>query len=428
MSLNRLIFSVFLLIVRQNVMPAVAPTDGAIKNMVYDDRVKTVLLHGENWNLSAPLIELGSDQRLLLSFDLLGTRVETLWYSFVHCNKDWEPSGLFTSDYMEGFQENQIEDYSNSFNTSVKYVHYSVRFPDDNIKFTVSGNYTIIIHRPGEAGQPLLTARFMVSEKLAGIKASVRRADMGEYRETHQQVEITVSPGSLRVADPRNEIFTTVLQNGRWDNAKTNMAADFVSPSELRYTSLGTRNLFYGGNEFRQFDIRSFRYQSEFVRNITYDGSYYNIRLTPSDNREFRPYFFRPDFNGRYTIGVQEGVNPSTDADYALVYFTLPAPLEAEGGSLYITGSLTMWSPLPGNLMRYNYETRQYEGSLLLKQGWYNYEYLFVPDNQATDARRWFEGSHFETENEYLVLVYYRARNSRYDRLVGTATVRNPAG
>ena len=251
---------------------------------------------------------------------------------------------------------------------------------------------------------------------------------MGSYRDTHQQIEITVALSRLRITDPRSEVFTTVLQNGRWDNARTNMVPDFVSPSELRYTSLGMKNLFPGGNEFRQFDIRSFRYLSEFVREITYDGRYYNVNLHPSDNREFRPYFFRNDFNGKYVVGVQEGVNAATDADYAWVYFTLPASLRVEGGDIYVAGDFTLWKTVPEYKMNYNTESRAYETSIFVKQGWYNYEYAFVADKPGGEERLWFEGSHFETENEYLVLVYYRARNSRYDRLVGSFTVRNPAG
>lgn len=396
-------------------------------NLTFDERVKTVLLYREGWNLSHPLIELGGDQKLVLEFDLLGSGIENLYYSFIHCNKDWEPSGLFTSDYLTGFHENQIERYAFSFNTTVNYVHYTLAFPNENMNFSVSGNYLVVVHRPGEPQVPLLTRRFMVVENLAGIRATVRRADMSAYRDTHQQLEISVALSRLRTTDPRSEIFTSVLQNGRWDNAATNLVADFVSPTELRYTSLGGGNLFEGGNEFRQFDIRSFRYQTEFVRDITYDGRFHHVNLQVSDNREFRPYFFRNDFNGKYVIGVQEGVNPATDADYAWVYFTLPAPLKVEGGTIYIAGEMTMWNPLPENYMQYNYEDRQYEGSLFLKQGWYNYEYRFLPDRKDTEKRNWFEGSHFETENEYLVLVYYRARNSRYDRLVGSFAVRHPA-
>jgi hypothetical protein len=425
-SIMTLAFSAFLLFA--SVVCNAYQDTGIRDNQIFDERVKSAMLYRDGWNNSQPFIELASGQKLKLEFDMLGNDIETLYYSFIHCNKDWEPSGLFTTDFLDGFHENQLEDYAQSFNTTVNYIHYSLVFPNEMAELTVSGNYIISIHRPGEPDRPLLILRFMVVENLTGVRASIRRADMGSYRDTHQQIEITVALSTLRVTDPRGEVYTTVLQNGRWDNARTNMVPDFVSPSELRYTSLGMKNLFPGGNEFRQFDIRSFRYLSEFVRDITYDGRYYNVNLHPSENREFRPYFFRNDFNGKYVVGVQEGINAATDADYAWVYFTLPAPLRVEGGDIYVTGDFTMWKTNPEYRMNYNTETRAYETSIFVKQGWYNYEYVFVPDKPEGEGRRWFEGSHFETENEYLVLVYYRARNSRYDRLVGSFTVRNPAG
>lgn len=395
---------------------------------IFDKRVKTVMLYREEWNLSQPVIELGSGQKLKLVFDIIGTSYDNLNYSFIHCTKDWEPSDLMSNEYMNGFFENRIDRFSPSFNTTTSYIHYSLVFPNEDIQLLASGNYIIVVHHPGEADKPLLIRRFMVVENITTVNASVRRADMSIYRDTHQQIEIMVSMGGTRINDPRSEIFTTVLQNGRWDNARMNLAPGFLSPSQLRYTSLDAGNLFNGGNEFRQFDIRSFRYQSEFVRDITYDGRYYNVNLQVSENREFKPYFFRNDFNGKFVVEVQEGINPEVDADYAWVYFTLPSLLKVEKGNIFVSGAFTLWRAIPEYMMRYNYESRQYELSVFVKQGWYNYEFVYVPDSPAGEARKWFEGDHYETENEYLVLVYYRARNSRFDRLIGTCSVRHPAG
>ena len=373
------------------------------------------------------LIELGSAQKLMLEFDLLDNRYEVLYYSFIHCNKDWENSGLFTSDYLEGFPENPIDNYNKSFNTATDYFHYSLSFPNQDAKLTRSGNYIIIVHRQGEPDKPLLSLRFMVNEALAGISANIFKSTMGQFRDTHQQVVATVSLARIRVTDPHNEIYTTIIQNGRWDNAKMNLKADFISPTELRYTALSERTLFNGGNEFRQFDIRSLRYQSEFVRDITFDGTMHNVNLAPSENREYKPYFFRNDFNGKYIIDVQEGKDSSVDADYARVYFTLPTLQQAPDGKIYIIGEMTLWRPTSEGMMIYNQEKTAYEGSIILKQGWYNYEFIFVPDKPVSEERRYFEGSHFETENEYLVLVYYKSRSGRYDRLIGALTVKSPA-
>ena len=100
-------------------------------NHVFNDNIKTVQLYKEGWNLSYPIIKLNSDEKLVLNFDLLGDQAETYYYTFIHCDKDWNKSDIFQTDYADGYTENPIEDYQSSFNTTVKYIHYIVSFPND---------------------------------------------------------------------------------------------------------------------------------------------------------------------------------------------------------------------------------------------------------------------------------------------------------
>ena len=87
---------------------------------------------------------------------------------------------------------------------------------------------------------------------------------------------------------------------------------------------------------------------------------------------------------------------------------------------MYISGNLNNWAFDKNNLMTYNPVNKAYEASILLKQGWYNYEYVFLKDGETNGTASQFEGSHYETENDYLVLVYYRNPRDRYDRVIGT--------
>ena len=176
-----------------------------------------------------------------------------------------------------------------------------------------------------------------------------------------------------------------------------------------------------GGNEFRYFDIKSIRYQTEYVKRIDYAVPNYNVYLYPSENRESKPYFYWQDFNGKYYIAFQEGHKPDTEADYVNVYFTLPSDQEIRGGEIYVSGGLNNWVFDKTNLMRYNPLTKTYECTMLLKQGWYNYEYVFLKNGETNGTASLFEGSHYETENDYVVLIYYRNPRDRYDRVIGTA-------
>ena len=389
---------------------------------VFSDKLKSVQLYKEGWNLSYPVIKLNSDEKLLLSFDLLGDKIESYYYTFYHCTKDWEKSDIFPADYLDGFYENPIEDYKTSFNTTVAYVHYYLSFPNDRIRFTVSGNYVLWVYTSDHPENPVLTQRFIITEDAAGINVTAHRPRMTGDTDRNQQIDFTVNYAGLKINDPYRDIYAFILQNGRWDNAKKNLKPDFYGNNSLNYSSLSDKNVFPGGNEFRYFDIKSVRYNTEFVRKIDFVQSNYQVYLFPSENREFKPYFYWHDFDGKYYIAVQEQKNPDTDADYAYVYFTLPSRNMVEGGKIYVSGALANWTFDNNNVMIYSPEHQAYECTMFLKQGWYDYEYVFRKDGTNTSVASLFEGSHYETENDYTVIVYYRNPMERYDRVVGLQT------
>ena len=391
-------------------------------NHIFNKNIKSVLLYKDGWRLSYPVITLNSDEKLLLQFDILTDRSENLYYTFIHCDKDWKRSDISFPDYLEGFEENQIEDYKPSFNTTVDYYHYELIFPNNEISFKVSGNYILYVFRFGEPENPALTRRFMVAEKSTGIEADIHRPTNGEGYDTKQQIDFTINYAGTRINDPYRDIYTFILQNGRWDNAKKNLKPDFIGNNQLTYNSLSDKNIFTGGNEYRYFDIQSIRYQSEFIRKIDFVSAGYHVFLYPSEDRQYKPYFFNQDLNGKYYVSVQEGRDNNTDADYLYVYFTVPAKLLSGKEEIYVSGALNDWTFDETNRMNYNPLTLAYECTLLLKQGWYNYEYIYLKPGQTAGEPTLFEGSHYETENDYLILVYYRNISDRYDRLITTST------
>ena len=408
-----------------NISPLLSEQSGSVaySNHVFNDNIKTVQLYKEGWNLSYPVIKLKSDEKLTLQFDLLGDKIETYYYTFIHCDKDWEKSDIFPNDYIEGFPENQIEDYKSSFNTTVHYIHYKLSFPNDRVSLRLSGNYILMIYPFNEPDKPVITQWFIVTEDIAGIDIQAHRPRMTADLNANQQVDFTVNYSQLNVNDPYRDIFAFILQNGRWSNAKRNLKPEFYGDNELKYSALSDKNIFPGGNEFRYFDIKSIRYKSEFVKDIQFIYSNYNVYLYPSDNREFKPYFYWQDFNGKYYIAIQEEKNAETDADYVNVYFTLPSKFPVEGGKMYVSGAFNNWEFNNNNLMAYSPEHEAYECVILLKQGWYNYEYVFLNDKKPDGVASKFEGSHYETENDYTVVVYYRNPLERFDRVIGTQTV-----
>jgi hypothetical protein len=367
-------------------------------------------------------LKISSNEKLVLNFDLIADQPETYYYTIIHCDKEWKKSDIFPNDYLKGYAENPVEDYSNSFNTTVSYIHYKLSFPNDRVRISLSGNYILVVYPADKPEEPVITQRFIITEDAAAIKVTAHRPQMTKENNTHQQVDFTVNCTGLSINDPYRNVYAFILQNGRWDNAKRNLKPDFYGNNELKYNSLSDKNIFEGGNEYRYFDIKSIRYQSEYVKKIDFVSPYYNVYLYPSDNREFKPYFYWKDFNGKYYIAFQEGQKPDIEADYVYVYFTLPSDQLISGGNIYISGGLNNWTFDKNNLMTYNPERKEYEGTMLLKQGWYNYEYVFMKDRAINGTATIFEGSHYETENDYVVLIYYRNPRDRYDRVIGSVT------
>ena len=391
-------------------------------NHIFDKRIKTVQLFREEWNLSYPLIKLNSNDKLALHFDLVDDHPESYSYTFIHCNKDWEKSDIFTNDYIEGFTFDEITDYKASFNTTVSYFHYKLIFPNDRVKPLLSGNYIIFVYPYDNPDKPVLTRRFIITEDVAKVEISIHRPQAGTDSDENQQVDFTVKFPGLDLTDPFRNIYSFILQNGRWNNAKKNLKPDVYGNNELKYNALSDKNIFKGGNEFRYFDIKSIKHSREYVKSIDYRAPNYHVLLTPSTDREFKQYFYWQDFNGKYYIAVEEGRDPDTDADYVYVYFTLPAQNNVAGGKMYVSGALADWSFGEDNLMIFNPSQGWYECTMLLKQGWYNYEFVNITKEDQKGEASKYEGSHYETENDYHVLVYYRNPRERYDRLIATGS------
>jgi hypothetical protein len=402
---------------------SVPETDSIIHtNFIFKENIKTVLLHKEGWVLSYPIIELNTDNRLELSFDDISNKTENYYYTFIHCDYDWNPSSLFPSDFLDGFTENQISDYSFSFNTTVDYVHYRQIFPNENVQFRISGNYILKVYQDYDQNNLVLTRRFTVTENQVEINVSPKRPMLEHFREKGQEIDFAVNYEGYSIRDPYMEIKVVISQNNRYDNLIKGFKPSFQRQSQLVF-DYSSENVFPGGNEYRYFDIKSLRYQSEFVEHIDFVESNYHIALYSGKPKFNQAYFYDDDLNGRFYIDVQEGRKSEIEADYVYVYFTLPYDFPLTKGNVYVFGALSDWTCNETNRMKYNPESGSYELRMLLKQGFYNYEYVFVHHGLQVADNTIIEGSHYETENDYIVYVYHRNPITRFDKLIGLEIV-----
>ena len=388
------------------------------KEGVFKESIKTIQITREGWKLSYPIIELKGNVKLELSFDDISDRVNNYNYKIVHCDFDWNPSPINESDYLEGFRQNQFNNYAFSFNTYVKYIHYSLSLPNQDVNFLISGNYLIEGYEDFDETKLIFRKRFIVTETIANVITSIQRPVLSGFRENSQEVNFNIEYTSFPIDNPFSDVKVAILQNGRWDNSILNLKPLFNKGGVLEY-NYQMENVFRGGNEYRWFEIKSMRYQSPYIKNIIYKGGYFHVYLFPEVVKGNRQYFYEQDLNGRYYIEVQEGNNNDLDSDYVYVYFTLPYSRPLAGGDFYVMGGLSDKVFSPSNKMIYNPETEAYELTMLLKQGYYNYRYEFLKNGAASGDPTDTEGNHYETENDYIILVYYHGTRSRYDRIIG---------
>ncbi len=389
---------------------------------IYRPSIKTVFIQQLGTDGSLPMIELGSDTRLQLQFDDLEPVQRQLYYSLEHCNADWTPSNVMKSRSIQGLQQDLIQDFRYSFNTRQQYIHYNLVFPNDNMKILLSGNYLLKVYEDGDPENLLLTKRFMVYTTTAKVAARIKRPTMMSLRDTHQEIDAVVDISSIHITNASSSVKLVIRQNNRWDNAIW-LKPFSVNSQSVNYDYDDGSNCFMGGNEYRWVDIRSLRMQSDRVKKIIRDSVLVETVLLDDPVRAFSSYRSLPEANGKFFIRNQEGSEPEVDGDYTWVDFSLPFEAPVVNGNLYLFGSLCDWQFNKAFKPAYDYPNKYYKSRILLKQGIYNYSYVFQSTKGGKGDESYIEGSFFNTENDYQILFYYRPYTEVYDELIGVGQV-----
>jgi hypothetical protein len=403
-----------------------------IPDAIYSSRIKTVQLYTKGNQLGFPVIRTNSVEQLELHFDDLDADVKNYSYTFQLCNADWTPAMLSQFDFIKGYSQIRITTYRMSSVAYTRYTHYQANLPDRNCVPTRPGNYILKVFRDGDTSKLIFTKRMLVADEKAVVSAQIQQPFNGQLFRTHQKVQFRVVLNEqLNVVNHLQQIKVVILQNNRWDNAIVDIKPSFFSRNTLEFN---TENdcVFPSGKEWRWLDLRSFRLQSDRVMNAKYSTSSTEIFVKPDMDRSGQRFNFFRDNNGFYVIDNIEGLNPFWQGDYATVHFSFVPPnnVALNGRDVYLVGQLTNYDISNQSKMQFNTEKGVYETSLFLKQGYYDYCYVAI-DRTARNKVPVFdytEGNYWETENDYTVLVYYRALAGRADELVGYARVNSLSG
>jgi hypothetical protein len=390
------------------------------EDFTYKPNIKTVQLYESSWEFGLPLLKFNSDEQLQLSFDDLDGDKKQYSMTVVHCDAKWNPSDLMISEYVAGFYDLNFLTYNFSVNTLQKYIHYSILFPTPNMQFTKSGNYVVYVYQDGDKNKTVLSRRFMIFDEKISVTANIKQAIGNDEQYEKQHMDFNITNTNYNITNASVDLKVVLTQNYRWDNAVYDIKPTFNTPTQLTY-SLDDASTFNGGNEFRYFDTRSLRTYTERIKAIYKDSTNkYHVDLLSDINRSFSNYIFYNDLNGGFLIKNQDlATNQDIEADYAWINFFMPFDNPTPEGNFYILGKLTNWKLDKANRMTYNYKRFGYECNLFIKQGYYNYIYAFLKDKSKAGDETLVEGNHWETENDYIIYVYHRARGTYYDQLIG---------
>ena len=378
-------------------------------NHIYSPRVKTLTsMVGGDWR-NRPVMTLNSDDVLTIGFDEFSHNYHRLTCHLDHCEADWSVSqDIFESDWLQGFNDWQIEDYQNSINTTVLYTHYQLTIPNDRCQLKASGNYRLTIYDEDDADEKLLEVEFYVVEPLMTVGVEVTTNTDIDHNDSHQQLSFSLNYNDLRVTDLAEQLQTVVMQNWQERDARHNIRPNHITPRGLLWQH-NRELIFNGGNEYHKFEVLDVSHPTMGIERIAWDGTNYQVYPFPAF--PYRNYLTDVDADGAFCIRNSNRSESDYTCDYVWVNYELQAPYQ---GELYIDGQWATDLDKEHYRMRYNGEKKVYYTALLQKQGYYNYRYI-TADGQIPSS----EGNFYQTENGYQVLVYYKEVGGRTWRLVG---------
>ena len=387
----------------------------AQRNEILDKNIASLQVVANNDWLSLPIITLNSNDFVNISFDDLTHEYHRYCYKIEHCEADWQTSSaLFESDYIDGFASgNTIDDVQESTNTVQLYTHYNISFPNNKCRPKISGNYRVTIYDENDEKHVVCRAYFMIVEPSMAVHLNVTTNTDIDINGKHQQVEMAIDYGNNIVSNPQTQIKTVVIQNNRWDNAVVNARPQYIKANGLQWIHCKDY-IFDGGNEYRKFETLDVTHTTMGLESINWDGHNYHAWIWTDEPRP--SYIYDKDANGAFLIRNSDNIDNDVNSDYIITHFRLKSPQTAD--PIYINGFFTNDRFLPQYEMKWNEKNQQYEGELLLKQGYYSYQYLMMkPEGKLKPVPS--EGNFYQTENTYQALIYFKANGNRTDRLVG---------
>jgi len=375
--------------------------------------IKSIEFTGNSNITGNPIIQLGKN--LTLEFDdIIGDEAD-YYYTVNHYNYNWSPSDLVKSEYMEGFDDTRISNYTNSFNTLQPYTHYKLTIPNSDTQgLKVSGNYMLQVFNSNK--ELVFSRKFMIFQPLTQVAVTVKRSRNLNFINSKQVVNFSVDSPKMLLRNPEQTVKIVILQNHNLKTAIKDTKPQYNIGDQLIY-KYDQETAFWAGNEYFNFDSKDVRSSTISINRVELLDLYHHYLFT-NRSRDTEPYTYNPDINGQFVIRTLQGINSDIEADYIWTHFSLQNFDPLDGDEIHIYGAFNNFELDASTLMTYNKLSGLYENAQLFKQGFYNYKYVLLRKDGSID-QGFFSGNFDKTENDYQVLVYFRDLGSRFDKIIG---------
>ena len=366
------------------------------------ENIFSVKIKGSNQDY--PVFNLSD--KIFFSFDDLNTKKSSFYYKINHYDFEWKPSKILKSEYIDGYDDNLIESFDNSYNTLIDYTNYQISIPNKDLKLKISGNYSISIH--SENGDFLFEKKFSVLNKMISTNIKIKKSSDLEKIDSHQNIDISVRCDNCNKFNGNSsDLKLVVIKNNNLNNFRVIEKPDYFLNNTLIYRDIS----FEGGNEFLNFD--SSKINSTNVKVYKTElNDFYEIYLRTDIDRTDSFYQYNPDVNGSFVINKNFN-NPEIENDYSLVKFSFKPDRIDKKNRVFIIGEFNDYKITNKYELKLN--NNIYKGEFKFKQGFYNYKYLSL----ETDGRiKKYSGNFWETQNIYIALLYHKKLTEKYYKLI----------
>ena len=381
------------------------------------EQVRTVQLYRGNDERNFPVTSLRSGDPLTLEFDLLQTDGQPLSVYFYHADQSWERD-LSPSQYLESYHNDKLLEYRRSQGTVVPYVHYEYQFPNDDIRFRLSGNYVLRVTTQGRPDSVLFERAFFVTDEAGNLQVGTEAIAVPGQRQQSVRPVARFSPPSELRGDPFG-YTTCFVRNGRLPGTRCEGRPLLGRQPTLAF-ELDRSRAFDPTTADYTVDLTNLR-AGPGIENTDRTVTPFQVLLEP-DYAQFSDRDLTSSLNGQIVIrGALGGyANPALRAEYVRTTFAFVPPNERPlSEEVRVGGSFSGMDPKRGARLQWRADRRCYDGSVLLEQGQYQHFY------SSTDPvlQRVIQQSQLRRRNTYTAFVYYRDPSVRTDRLLRVTSI-----